>query len=261
MKIKNLLLLAAFLATSGGAMAQTTLTASNAKIVPGNEKSSGALTLSLTVPSEIAGWQAVISLPTGVSVVPDEDGKLTVGETTVESSETMNVPMLSKSVKLLKHTANHVVMGGIAANASGDGSIAAGDLVVICFPTVKDANISDASKGLCTISLKADDTFTGPTASDNAAEIVPNITVKSFQACDAAGNPDAEGKFKATDVAAVLYQLRGDVNDNGSVNVNDVVAVCKEVKAKTNQAKFDVNGNGKVNVNDVIAVCKEIKLK
>lgn len=254
MRIKNLLLLAAFLATSGGAMAQTTLTVANAKVVPGSEKSTGDLKLSLSVPSTIAGWQAVISLPLGVRV-KSEDQAVTVNEVT----STEKAPGLSGSVKLLNHTANHVVMGGIA-ESDGDG-IAKGDLVVICFPTVKDGNIKDTSKGLCTISLKADDTFEGPTASTKVADLVPNIRVKSFQACDAEGNPDKDGKLMAKDVTAILYQLRGDVNDNGSVNVNDVVAVCKEVKAKTNQAKFDVNRNGSVNVNDVIAVCKEIKLK
>jgi hypothetical protein len=236
---------------SGGAMAQTTLTAGNAKVVPGY---TGDLTLSLTVPSEIAAWQAVISLPEGVTLTP-EDGTLEIKKSETESSTAD--AKLFKSVKLLNHTKGHVVMGGIAEK-DGDG-IAKGDLLLVCFPTTSDMTISDASKGLCTITLQAAESYTGPKASDK--EIANNITVKSFQACDAEGNPDTSGKFKADAVSAIVYQLRGDVNNNGKVNVNDVVAVCKEIKAKTNQPQFDVNGNGSVNVNDVVAVCKEIKLK
>ena len=217
MRIKNLLLLAAFLITSGGAMAQTTLTAANAKIVPGK---SGDFKLSLTVPSTIAGWQAVIALPAGVTVA-SEDQTVTVKEVT----STEKAPGLSGSVKLLKHSKSHVVMGGIA-ESDGDG-IAKGDLVIICFPTEKDAIISDVSKGLCTITLQADEKFEGPTTATKAADLVPNITVKSLQACDAEGNPDKDGKLKAASVTAVLYQLKYDLTGDGAVNLKDVREVIK----------------------------------
>lgn len=230
-------------------MAQTTLTAANAKIIPGY---SGDFKLSLTVPSTIAGWQAVIALPEGITVA-SEDQTVTVKEVT----STEKAPGLSGSVKLLKHSKNHVVMGGIA-ESDGDG-IAKGDLVIICFPTEKDATISDVSKGLCTITLQADKAFVGPTLSSKDV-IVPNITVKSFQACDAEGNPDKDGKLMAKDVMAILYQSKGDVNGNGKVNSGDITAIIKEMKSTTPDMKADVNGNKKINSGDITAVIKEMKL-
>lgn len=231
-------------------MAQTTLTAGNAKVVPGY---TGDLTLSLTVPSEIAAWQAVISLPEGVTLTP-EDGTLEIKKSESESSTAD--AKLFKSVKLLNHTKGHVVMGGIAEK-DGDG-IAKGDLLLVCFPTTSDMNISDASKGLCTITLQATESYTGPTAADK--EITKNFTVKSFQACDAEGNPDASGKFKAAEVSSVLYQLKGDVSGNGKVNSGDITSIIKEMKKSTPDMKADVSGNGKVNSGDITAVIKEMKL-
>ena len=246
MRIRNLLMMSAFLAMSGGAWAQTTLTATNAKVVPDY---TGDMTLSLTVPSQIAGWQAVISLPAGVTV-ESESGSFTVNGSTANAE-------LFKTVKLLNHTKNHVVLGGIAV-ADGDG-IAKGDLVLVCFPTVKNGNISDTSKGLCTISLKADKDFTGPTVLDES--VAQNLTIKSFQACDADGNPDTTGKFKAGPVSAVLYQLKGDVSGDGKVNITDMQKVIGIIWDKSGDLKGDVTGEGKVNITDIQAIIREIYLK
>ena len=234
-------------------MAQTTLTSTNAKIVPGF---SGSLTLSLAVPSEIAAWQAVISLPEGVTLTP-EDGTLEIKKSDSESSTAD--AKLFKSVKLLNHTKGHVVMGGIAEK-DGDG-IAKGDLLLVCFPTTSDMNISDASKGLCTITLQTTESFTGPTASDkNKTDLAKNFTVKSFQACDAEGNPDDSGKFKAEAISATLFQLKGDVGDDGNVTIGDAQAVINHINAGTYEKKADINEDTKITIGDAQMVINEINL-
>ena len=228
-------------------MAQTTLTAGNAKVVPGY---TGDLTLSLTVPSEIAAWQAVISLPEGVTLTP-EDGTLEIKKSDSESSTAD--AKLFKSVKLLNHTKGHVVMGGIAEK-DGDG-IAKGDLLLVCFPTTSDMNISDASKGLCTITLQAAESYTGPSVVEKNTT---NVTVKSFQACDAAGNPDVSGKLKADAVSTILVQLRGDVNHDGKVNGGDIQGVINTIVAESGDLKADLNLDKKVNGGDIQWVINEI---
>lgn len=55
--------------------------------------------------------------------------------------------------------------------------------------------------------------------------------------------------------------LRGDANNNGSVDVLDAIALCKEVMGnknlKANEKFFgDVNQDGKIDLMDVINVCK-----
>lgn len=55
--------------------------------------------------------------------------------------------------------------------------------------------------------------------------------------------------------------LRGDANNNGSVDVLDAIALCKEVMGNKNlraNEKFfgDVNQDGKIDLMDVINVCK-----
>jgi len=55
--------------------------------------------------------------------------------------------------------------------------------------------------------------------------------------------------------------LRGDANNNGSVDVLDAIALCKEVMGnknlKANEKFFgDVNEDGKIDLMDVINVCK-----
>jgi hypothetical protein len=149
-------------------------------------------------------------------------------------------------------------MGGIA-ESDGDG-IAKGDLVVICFPTVKDGNISDASNGLCTITLKADDTFVGPIATDKNKSGIENITVKSFQACDAEGNPDNDGKLKAAGITATLFQLKGDVSNDGNVTIGDAQAVLNHVNAGTYDAKADLVKDNQITIGDVQMVINEINL-
>ena len=228
-------------------MAQTTLTAGKAKVIPGY---SGDLKLSLTVPSEIAAWQAVISLPEGVTLTP-EDGTLEIKKSDSESSTAD--AKLFKSVKLLNHTKGHVVMGGIAEK-DGDG-IAKGDLLLVCFPTTSDMNISDASKGLCTITLQAAESYTGPSV---AEKNTTNVTVKSFQACDAAGNPDVSGKLKADAVSTILVQLRGDVNHDGKVNGGDIQGVINTIVAESGDLKADLNLDKKVNGGDIQWVINEI---
>ena len=82
MRIKNLLMLGAFLAMSGGAMAQTELTAGDVKVIPGLK---GELTLNLTTEDKVGGWQLYLVLPEGISLVPT-DGELVIGSSSSEAT-------------------------------------------------------------------------------------------------------------------------------------------------------------------------------
>ncbi|MBR7031194.1 MAG: hypothetical protein IKI06_08180, partial [Prevotella sp.] len=62
MRIKNLLMLAAFLTMSGVTMAQTTITAGKVKFVPGGD---AELKYSYTSAEAMGGFQMVVSLPDG----------------------------------------------------------------------------------------------------------------------------------------------------------------------------------------------------
>ena len=51
-----------------------------------------------------------------------------------------------------------------------------------------------------------------------------------------------------------IVVLKGDVNEDGKVNVGDIMAVINIMSAGTNNAQADVNGDGKVNVGDIMSV-------
>jgi hypothetical protein len=52
----------------------------------------------------------------------------------------------------------------------------------------------------------------------------------------------------------ILDHLPGDVNEDGKVNVGDIMAVINLMGSLTNAEKADVNGDGKVNVGDIMAI-------
>ena len=227
MKIKNLLLLAAFLATSGGAMAQTTtLTATNGKVVPGYSTQTDA-TISFEAPETISGWQMVLSLPEGLSI-ESAAGQLTIGEGSADATVFSGV----KNSSLFK---DFQIIGGENE----------GDVYLVCVPTAKEQEAGNSGQ-LCTIKLKAADTFEGTQA----------VKIKSFLASD----PTGAKTFEAAEASFNIVGLKCDVNGNGTVNVADVRQIVNAMKLDNPDAKFDVNGNGKVNVADVRAAVNEMKL-
>ncbi|MBQ8965528.1 MAG: dockerin type I repeat-containing protein [Ruminococcus sp.] len=59
-----------------------------------------------------------------------------------------------------------------------------------------------------------------------------------------------------------LGSIKGDVNDDGEVNVTDLMAVAAHVKAirpLTDPGIADINGDGDVNVTDLSAIAAHVK--
>ena len=58
--------------------------------------------------------------------------------------------------------------------------------------------------------------------------------------------------------------LKGDVDGNGTVNIQDVMAACKILARQTagtppmseELSRGDMNGDGNINIQDVMAICK-----
>ena len=151
MRIKNLLLLSAFLAMSGGAMAQTTITAGSVKYVPGN-KAGAELTFNYTntTAEALGGWQMVVSLPNGV----------TLEENTAKTQLDINGSKANATFfKVSDVPAGFEVIG---VKADGEGSTSdgtaykAGDVLLVCFPTAAGKTYAAASEAtkLCTLTIK-----------------------------------------------------------------------------------------------------------
>ena len=203
MRIKNLLMLAAFLAMSGSAMAQTELTAGKLKIVPGHQ---AEVALALKTPVEIGGWQMELALPAGLSLDGTSD-KLKIG---TEPEGGYPEALFFKDVTLSRGKNDHVVIGGYGSE---------GQPVVICVPTAKEAKISGTSGDLCIITLTADNDFVA--TSETKGE------VKAFLASDEKG----EKTYSAATITFDIVQLKYDITNDGKVNLADVRKIVNLWKA------------------------------
>lgn len=229
MKMRNLLLLGAFLTVSGGMMAQTSLTAKNAKVVPGYT-SQGDATISFVVPATIGGWQMELSLPEGLSLV-EKSASVTVNGSSADATSFDGVTpsALHKS---------HQIIGGTKAN---------GNVVLICFPTTTDGALTATTGELCTIKVKATEAYTGTN----------QVKVESFLAADPQGSTT---QYTAESINFNVVALNGDVVANGIVNISDLQAVIDVIQDKSGDTKADVNKDGQINISDLQQVIDEIQM-
>ena len=230
MKMRNLLLLGALIMTSGGMMAQTSLTSTNAKVVPGFTSQGDAI-ISFQVPATIGGWQMVLSLPEGLSLVEGSADVTVNGQTEKGSAfEGVTPSSLHKS---------HKILGGTNKD---------GDAVLICFPTTADAALSAQSGQLCTVKVKADASFAG----------TGQVTVKSFLAADPDGSTTQY--TMASPITFDVVALNGDVTADGVVNGGDIQGVINAIVGGETDSKYDTNRDGGVNGGDIQQVINEVVL-
>ena len=230
MKMRNLLLLGALIMTSGGMMAQTSLTSTNAKVVPGFTSQGDAI-ISFQVPATIGGWQMVLSLPEGLSLVEGSADVTVNGQTEKGSAfEGVSPSSLHKS---------HKILGGTNKD---------GDAVLICFPTTADAALSAQSGQLCTVKVKADASFAG----------TGQVTVKSFLAADPDGSTTQY--TMASPITFDVVALKGDVNGSGDVTISDAQVIINNIVAGTFDTKADTNSDGNVTISDAQIVINEINM-
>lgn len=227
MRIKNLLMLGAFLAMSGGTMAQTELTAGKVKVVPGF---TGELTLNLTTPVEVGGWQMTLALPEGISVA-SEEGELVIGSSSSKAT-------VFSDVALSRGKADHQVIGGVDSE---------GQTLLVCVPTAKEAAISGKSGELCKITLTADKSYKG--------KGTQTIKIKDIIAAD----PTGITTYTAENASFELVELKCDMTDDGTVDVFDVLSVIGLMATNPDGSKGgDFTGDNTVDVFDVLAVIAEM---
>ena len=211
-------------------MAQTSLTSTNAKVVPGFTSQGDAI-ISFQVPATIGGWQMVLSLPEGLSLVEGSADVTVNGQTEKGSAfEGVTPSSLHKS---------HKILGGTNKD---------GDAVLICFPTTADAALSAQSGQLCTVKVKADASYAG----------TGQVTVKSFLAADPDGSTTQY--TMASPITFDVVALNGDVTADGVVNGGDIQGVINAIVGGETDSKYDTNRDGGVNGGDIQQVINEVVL-
>ena len=233
MRIKNLLMLVAFLVMSGVAMAQTELTASRVKVVPGWK---GELSLNLKSEIEVGGWQLFLVMPEGISLA-GESGKLEIGS---EPTEGWPDATFFNDVALTRGKDNHLVIGCIDENKT----------LVVCVPSAKQAKISGTSGELCKIKLSADNSFEG----------TKTCQIKGFIAADSNG----ENTYEAADISFNIIQLKCNLTDDGVVDVADLQTLINyitgAVPTPSDFKGFNTEEDDIVDVSDLQMLINEIVL-
>jgi hypothetical protein len=235
MRIKKLLLLSAFLTVSGGLMAQTTLTATNSKVVPGAEKGAQLdAKISFAVPATIGGWQMELVLPEGVSL-ETKAGQFTIGESSADAT-------LYPGVEASSLHKNHQIIGGETTG---------GSTLLVCIPTAKEEQIGTSGQ-LCTIHLLAAATFTGDKTDPKVRDA--EVLINSFVASD----PTGATVYEITEpVKFLITALMGDANGDGKVTLADARRVKNLVAAGSTEVVGDANGDGKLTLAD----CRKIRIE
>lgn len=233
MRFKNLLLLAAFLTTSGVAMAQTTITAGSVKFIPA-DNGAASLTYYYTNSETMGGFQMLVSLPEGVKLEEDAD-KIAKGLSINGGEPAKDAVFYNVTVP-----AGFECIGGQTES---------GDILLVCFP-VKAGAAFEATKTpaqLCTLTLTA--------SSDATASILKSVTIKEFAGSDTQGTGGAEAAAKyamSTESGSVPEKvLTPDVNLDKRVNGTDIQAVINLIVDEDDDDSGDVNKDNRVNGTDI----------
>lgn len=249
MKIKNLLMTAAFLTMSGGAMAQTTITAGKVKFVPGF---TAELKFYYTNSEAMGGFQMVVSLPKGVTLEEDEEKTELSINGSKASADFFNVKVPSGFECIgVKATDSGTTSDGTAYNA--------GDVLLVCLPVKKNKSFAATSteKELCTLYLNTSET--------TKAKNIASVKIKGFAGSDTEGSAgkDAQYATSTAEVSPILAKnvnvLKCDITKDGLVDVYDILQVIAYM-AQPDGNKGDFDGSNSVDVYDVLAVIAEMAL-
>ena len=191
----------------------TSLSATNTKVVPGFPAQKEAK-ISFEVPATIGGWQMELVLPDGITL-ESESGELEVG---TKPDTGWPAATIFPNVKPSSLHKNHKLIGGVNTD---------GNVLLVCVPTANEEAITKTSGQLCTIKLKAFDSF-----KDKGTQ---TVTIKKFIASD----PTGDKTYEAEDVTFKIVELKYDVDGNGQVNVYDIRKLINEYLNKT-KTVFDI---------------------
>ena len=244
MKIKSLLLLAAFWATSWSAMAQTTITAGSVNFVPFNGAAS--LTYYYTNAETMGGFQMVVSLPDGVTL--EEDAEKTANGLSINGGEA------AKGATFYNVT---VPSGfeciGVKADADGttsDGTAyKKGDVLLVCFPVKAGAEYKGTTTAslLCTLNLTTSEGIT--------RDALKTVAINGFAGSDTngTGGADVAAKYAASTESIIVPVaiMKPDVNNNGEVDALDIQDVITTIVADEFTDAANVNGDEYVDALDI----------
>lgn len=246
MKIKDLLMTAAFLTMSGVTMAQTTITAGNVKKVSGEE---ARLSYYYTNSKAMGGFQMVVSLPDGVTLEENE-GKTELninGSTAPADFFNVTVPSGFECIG---------VKADVAGVTSDGTSYDAGDVLLVCLPVKGSAvfKATETASRLCTLTLK---TSTGITE-----DVFKTIKINGFAGSDSKGTGGETSAQYAASEGSVVSPAKvlkaGDVNGDSSIDALDIQDVISTIVAGGFTDDANVNGDDVVDALDIQDVISTI---
>lgn len=250
MKIKDLLMTAAFLTMSGVTMAQTTITAGNVKLVSGEE---ARLSYYYKNTEAMGGFQMVVSLPNGV----------TLEENTEKTDKGLSINGGEAAKNAVFY--NVTVPSGfecIGVKADDDGTTSdgtaykAGDILLVCFPIKAGANYkaTEISSILCTLILTTSEGIT--------EDILKTVDIIGFVGSDTNGTGAETTAQYVLSVDSNMLPANvlkaGDVNKDTEVGIGDLICVTNFMaKGEGNDVTLDladVNADGEVGIGDLISI-------
>ena len=192
---------------------ENTMTLSN---VTANTGTTVALPIGLNNVDEITALQMDLYLPTGITLVTDEDG-----DVKIETADRVSN----------KHT--------VDCSKMADGSYR-----IICYSTKNNAFAGNSGE-LFSLSL---------IVSSELADGDYEITATNIELSDKTGTAYFGQDVKG--VVTVKSYMPGDVDGNGQHSINDVVCIINYVLNRPNttfiEAAADLDGNGEISVNDAV---------
>jgi len=249
MKIKNLLMSAAFLIISGGAMAQTTITAGDVKKVSSEE---ARLSYYYKNTEAMGGFQLVVSLPKGVTL--EENAAKTDKGLSINGGAAVDATFYNVTVP------SGFECIGVTADVDGttsDGTpYKPGDILLACFPVKTGVSFKATEKAskLCTLLLTASEGI--------SEEVLKAVTITGFVGSDTNGTgaettaqymPSADSNMLPVSVLKA-----GDVNKDTLIGIGDIISVTNYMTngegSDVTLDLADVNTDGEVGIGDIISI-------
>ena len=195
------------------------------------------LTINLTNTDVVRGIQFTLTLPEGVTVQGSDAGIIYE-----DNGSQTYTPTNGVKVSLTDRTTGWMVVGNKDASAentykfvlisfSGDGlSAGEGAVMTISFTAAADAPLATYVDGVSITDIHM--SIAGSTVDNTQADTTASLTV--------------------TDV------IKGDVNNNKEVDIDDAVCILRYLVKKPNdvfiEAAANVNGNNKIDIDDAVMV-------
>lgn len=239
MKKKLSILFAMFAVMFTTAYADNVINVISASDLSISKSGSADMTINLTNTNAIRGIQFTLTLPAGVSVQGSD-----AGITYDDGGTQTYTPTNGVKVSTTERTSGWTVIG----NKTGDKTY---KFVLISLSGDKIEKIQEGgSSAVMNISFQAEKDVDAGEYQVEIKEIHLSVDGSSEDVRQA----NTTAKLTITDF------VKGDVNGNGKVDIDDAVCILRHLVDKPNEifneAAADVNGNDKVDIDDAVMVLK-----